>query len=166
MGEHLSAHAQPYMREESMTAQIADVLKTASLSDRVADWMIGQIEAERDSSKSVVEDAKHRAVKQMVGLDKKLDRLTAAYLDAGAFSAAEFRKRKEESIGKKRTLLDSVVSLDDEENQRFEPVIRFLNGSKQMKYVAKRGNPKELREKLESIGLDFPTNGWRGTVIN
>jgi vacuolar-type H+-ATPase subunit H len=128
-----------------MTQQIANALTGVSLPDDVADRMIGQIEAERDSSKNVIEDAKHKARKEIAQLDRKLDRLTVAYLDAGAFSAAEFRKRKEESIGKKRTLLDSLVSLDEEENQRFEPVIRFLNGSKQMKYVASRGNPKELR---------------------
>jgi hypothetical protein len=89
------------------------------------------------------------------------NRLTAAYLDAGAFSAAEFRKRKEESIGKKRTLLDSIAALDEEENQRFEPVIRFLNGSKQMKYVAKRGNPKELRESLEVVGSNLTVRDRR-----
>jgi len=153
--------SQPYLREESMTQQIADALICVSLPDDVADRMIGQIEAERDSSKNVIEDAKHKARKEISQLDRKLDRLTVAYLDAGAFSAAEFRKRKEESIGKKRTLLDTLVSLDEGENQRFEPVIRFLNGSKQMKYVASRGNPKELRKSLEEVGSNLTVRDRR-----
>ena len=94
-------------------------------------------------------------------IEKKLDRLTAAYLDAGAFSAAEFRKRKEETLGKKRLLLDSIATLDQSENQRFEPIIRFLNGSKQMKYVAERKNPKELRATLEDIGSNLTVRDRR-----
>ena len=141
--------------------QIAAALTSASLPDDVADWMIEQIQAERGESTAVIQKAKEDAGKQIASIDKKLDRLTAAYLDAGAFSAAEFRKKKEESIGAKRKLMDSIAALDRDDNQRFEPVIRFVNGSKQMKYVAETGNPKELRLKLEQIGSNLTVRDRR-----
>jgi hypothetical protein len=95
-------------------------------------------------------------VKKEIGnLEMTLDRLTAAYLDAGAFTATEFRSRKAEVLGTKRKLEDDITALDREETARFEPLIRFVNGSKQMKYVAERSDPKELRAKLEEIGSNL-----------
>ena len=58
---------------------------------------------------------------------------------------------------------------------RFEPVIRFINGSKQMKYVASRGVPAEMRTELEKVGSNFtirnrklqwePRGAWK-LVVN
>jgi site-specific DNA recombinase len=153
--------SQKYVREESMNEQIAAAITSHSLPDDVGDWMIEQIHAERGESTAVIQKAKEDAGKQIASIDKKLDRLTAAYLDAGAFSASEFRKKKEESIGAKRKLMDSIVALDRDDNQRFEPVIRFVIGSKQMKYVAEKRNPNELRAKLEQIGSNLTVRDRR-----
>jgi hypothetical protein len=106
-------------------------------------------------------DAKDVAAEQIGKIDKKIDRLTVAYLDQEAFSAAEFHQKKKDELGKRRALLDSLAALDMKENQRFEPVIRFLNGSKQMKYVAQRGDRGELREKLEEIGSNLTVRDRR-----
>ena len=57
---------------------------------------------------------------------------------------------------------------------RFEPITRFVSGSKQLKYVAKSADPKELRAKLENVGSNltvrdrklhwFPRGAWKLVV--
>ena len=122
----------------------------------------------------MLQEAKQHAEKEIEKINTKLDRLTAAYLDAGAFTAVEFRKRKEETINRKRKLLDNIAALDRQDVLRFEPITRFVNGSKQLKYVAKSADPKELRAKLENVGSNltvrdrklhwFPRGAWKLVV--
>ena len=131
------------------------------MPDDIADWLISEIEKDRERENSVIEDARRTAEAEIAKIDKKLDRLTAAYLDAGAFSAAEFRKRKAEAIDAKRKLQNAVTDLERDDVRRFEPIIRFVNGSKQLKYVAKRRNPQELRDTLEKVGSNLRLNDRR-----
>jgi site-specific DNA recombinase len=147
--------SQRYIREESMSEQIAAVLRSVSFPDDMATRMVQKVEAKRVSAKSVIEPAKRHLVKEIEKADVKLGRLTAAYLDAGAFTADEFRKRKQETINKKRDLTENLAALDRSDVIRFEPVIRFINGSKQMKYVAEEGKPAELRAKLQKVGSNL-----------
>jgi site-specific DNA recombinase len=152
---------QPYLREESLTEQIAAALESLSLPDDTADWAVGEIAKDRQRENSVIEDARRKAEAEIAKIDKKLDRLTAAYLDAGAFSAAEFRKRKAEAIDAKRKLQDAVTDLERDDVRRFEPIIRFVNGSKQLKYVAQRRDPQELRDSLQKVGSNLCLNARR-----
>jgi site-specific DNA recombinase len=146
---------QPYVREESMTAQIAAAVTTVSVPDDCADWLVERLRAERAENNGVIEAAKAKVQKQVTKVETTLDRLTAAYLDAGAFTATEFRERKAQALSTKRKLLDDLTTLDSDETKRFEPLIQFISGSKQLKYVAQRGDPKELRSKLEKIGSNL-----------
>ena len=147
--------SQPYLREENATEQIAAVLTSVSLPDDRADWLIEQLEGERQERGGLLGEAKRQAQMQIEKLDRQLDRLTAAYLDAGAFTAAEFRKRKEEALNRKRKFLDDLAALDRDDVRRFEPLKRFVNGSKQMKYDAQTSNPQELRASLEKVGSNL-----------
>jgi site-specific DNA recombinase len=166
--------SQPYLREEDMTAQIAAALSFASLPDDRADWLIGELDARRRQNGAVLQEAKQHAEKEIEKINTKLDRLTAAYLDAGAFTAVEFRKRKEETINRKRKLLDNIAALDRQDVLRFEPITRFVNGSKQLKCVAKSAEPRELRAELENVGSNltvrdrklhwFPRGAWKLVV--
>jgi DNA invertase Pin-like site-specific DNA recombinase len=166
--------SQPYLREEATTVQIAAVLTSFSLPDDLADWLVQRLNAERQQSGGMLQEAKRRLESEIEKINTKLDRLTAAYLDAGAFTAAEFRKRKEENINRKRKLLDDLAVLDRQDILRFEPITRFVNGSKQLKYVVQRANPTELRAKLEKVGSNltirdrkvhwFPRGAWKLVV--
>jgi hypothetical protein len=151
----VSACFQPYLREEAMTTQITAALTSASLADDLADWLIRELNARQEDAAKACEMTKETIKREIGNIDKKLDRLTAAYLDSGAFSAAEFRKRKDEGINRKRKLLDDMAALDRQRNLRFEPITRFVNGSKQMKYVAARGDPKELRSEMQKVGSNL-----------
>jgi site-specific DNA recombinase len=96
--------SQHYVREEATTSQIASVLLSVSLPDDRADWLIERLESDRKQNGRLLQEQKRTVEKKIQTIDLKLDRLTAAYLDAGAFNAAEFRKCKEESINQKRKL--------------------------------------------------------------
>jgi site-specific DNA recombinase len=146
---------QPYAREESVTEQIAQALIEASIPDHWAEWMIQELESERAAGNDSGKDVRERSETEIAKLNVKLDRLTVAYLDAGAFSAAEFRRRKADVIGAKRKLLDDLTILAKAEESRFEPIIRFVNGSKQRKYIASRAIPQELREEFQKTGSNL-----------
>ena len=61
---------------------------------------------------------------------------------------------KKESISADADM-GNLAALDRNDVMRFEPVIRFINCSKQMKYVADAGKPAELRAKLEKVGSNL-----------
>ena len=147
--------SQPYIREEAMTEQIAAAAMAASLPDDLADWLIERVHADRAANATLMAEAKRGIEKRIITLDATLDRLTAAYLDAGAFTAMEFRQRKAKTLEQKRKLQEDMAALDRGDIIRFEPLIRFINSSKQMKYVAQAANPKELRKSLEQIGSNL-----------
>jgi site-specific DNA recombinase len=147
--------SQPYLREENATEQIAAALNSVSLPDDSAFWLVERLESERHDRGGILREAKRHVQKQIEKLDKQIDRLTAAYLDAGAFTTTEFHKRKQELLNRKRIQLDNMAALDRDDVQRFEPIIRFVNGSKQMKYVAQTSNPQKLRAELENVGSNL-----------
>ena len=166
--------SQRYVREENVTDQIAAALIRASLGDDLADWLVEQLNERRRQNAEKLHVAKRKVEKEIATIDVKLDRLTAGYLDAGAFTAAEFRKRKAEVINRKRKLQDDVIALDRQDVLRFEPITRFVNDSKQMKYVAAKADAKELRTKFANVGSNltiqdrkvhwFPRGAWKLVV--
>ena len=149
---------QPYAREESITEQIAHALTSASMPDHWADWMIQELQSDRSNVNAGFAATSRTITAAISKLDSKLDRLTAAYLDAGAFTAAEFRIHKANLLGQKRKCMDDLASLESADVKRFEPVIRFVNGSKQSKYIAQAGKPAELRAQLEKTGSNLQLN--------
>ena len=57
--------SQRYVREESVTDQIAELVTSASLPDNVADWMIGEVENDQDKSMAIIETAKGKAAREI-----------------------------------------------------------------------------------------------------
>ena len=147
--------SQPYVREQVMTGQIAAALQSVSLPDETADWMLSQLNTEHAEAERLADEARSQLLASITKANQKLDRLTAAYLDDGAFSASEFRQRKQDVLSSKRKLMDTLMVLNGDQQRRFEPVKRFVNGSKQMKYLAESQNPKEMRAKLQEIGSNL-----------
>ena len=78
------------------------MLRSVSLPDDAAHWMTDRLDSERKDNQRVISEARSDIQQQVARIDKTLDRLTVAYLDAGALSAAEFRKRKQEFLVEKR----------------------------------------------------------------
>jgi site-specific DNA recombinase len=149
---------QPYLREEVLTAQIADALTGHSIPDDWADWMVAELETEQARSHGAAAADRHQEQQEIKKIDQKLDRLTAGYLEAGAFTATEFRNRKEELVTAKRVLMEKATARTRTDVLRFEPVIRFIYRSKQAKTVAARLDPAELRAELQQVGSNLTLN--------
>ena len=149
---------QPYLREEVLTSQIAAALTDLSLPDEWADWMVDELHAEQRQEHSAATADRERDRKEIAKIDQRIDRLTAGYLEAGAFTAAEYKKRKEELVNAKRVLMDKAAARTREDVLRFEPVIRFIHRSKQGKSVAERLDPAELRTELQHVGSNLTLN--------
>jgi site-specific DNA recombinase len=147
--------SQPYLREEKVSDIIAAVLTAASLPDDTADWIVAELEQERLTESGASEAVKSSVGTELKQLDRKIDRLTAAYLEKDAFTPSEFRSRKKEFLDGKRLLQEKLAVLESESVKRFEPLISFVNRSKQAKYVANRFQPLEMRAELENIGSNL-----------
>ena len=146
---------EPYMREEMLSTQISQVLTSVSLPDDWADWMLRQVETRQTTGNNSAAEARRKTMKSVAAIDAKIYRLTTGYLEAGAFTPAEFRQLKEPLIIQKRELLDKVAQLEKGAKTRLEPLTRFIIGCKQMKYVAARSVPSELRAEMGKVGSNL-----------
>ena len=153
--KRMTVCSQKYLREETLTVQIASLLERVSLPDETADWMVAELYRQREQKSGASEAARTATQKEIEKLDGQIDRLTAAYLDHAAFTPAEFRGRKSDLLNTKQLVVEKLNAFNTDEVVRFEPLIRFLNRSKQAKYVAARGEPKELRAELEKTGSNL-----------
>jgi hypothetical protein len=131
------------------------VLKAASLPDATAEWMITELKAERERESGASTEVREKTEREIKHLDQQIDRLTAAYLEKGAFTPEEFRTRKNVILDAKQKLVETLKILDTEDVARFEPLIRFITRSKQVKYIAERRDPKELRIELAKTGSNL-----------
>ena len=146
---------QKYLREEKLTEQIASLLASLSLPDDIADWMVEEVRLQREKESGASSNLRQATENDIKKLDGQVDRLTAAYLDQAAFTPEEFRQRKNNLLNTKQQLIEKLKKLESDDVARFEPLIRFINRSKQTKYVARRSDPKELRAELEKTGSNL-----------
>jgi len=147
--------SQPYLREERLTEQIANALKDVSLPDHAADAMQIALANQREQAAKSIDAARAKFRREVASLDEKINRLTVAYLEAGAFSAAEFRACKDKLLNEKCSITDKLTALDKRNEQRFEPLTRFINRSKQAKYIALTLDSHKLRTELEHVGSNL-----------
>lgn len=87
-----------------MTGQIASVLESMSLSGELADWMIEQLNAERNEAAAYINAAKKKIQKTIKTIDDKLDRLTEAYLMRKHLVPLNLENRKKTSSMKSENL--------------------------------------------------------------
>jgi site-specific DNA recombinase len=146
---------QPYLCEESFEAQAVHQLSAISIADEVAAWMLSEIERKRSDLTSDAAERRAVLARQLSQLDRKLDRLTVAHLDAGAFSAADFRERKKSLIEEKQDLTERPALLDESTESRFEPIKSFINEATPRKYAAPVATAAELRAMLETTGSNL-----------
>jgi len=152
--KRVRACSQPYLREESLTEQIAEVLRAVSIPDRWADWLIERLENEHASDGARVQQAKKQVLDETCEIDRKLDRLMTAYLD-GVIPVTDYRKKKEKLLGIKQESKERLALLERDLTERFEPIFAFIRRSKQAKTVAGAGNPEKMRNELEEIGSNL-----------
>ena len=143
--------SQKYVREEAMTEMIREELKKVSLSDAAANWLIGEVEKERNaddnSSKSHIQKVKD----DTSAVDVKLDKLMTAYLE-NALTLPEYQSIKNKLITEKQVLKDKLASFARVSTNRFEPVIEFIKDCKEAAILATSTDTAKIRSFFQKVG--------------
>ena len=146
--------SQPYVREESISAQVVDYLRLIALPPEWTDWMIQEIETEQNEDKDSRQDCLQSFRSQIAENDQKLDRLMQAYLDK-VLSLDEYRQAKGELIERKQELKEKLTAAEANRANWFEPAIRFVKASKQALLLTENGQESERRDFLRKIGSNL-----------
>src|ERR1041384_214767 len=129
-----------------------------------ADWMIGEIEAEKQQDTNSRQDYLASLRSQIETTDEKLERLMQAYLDK-TLSLEEYRLTKNQLIQTKQELKDKLTALTNNHSSWFEPAIRFLKASKQAVFLAERGSDEEQRDFLKKHGSNLKIENRHLSVV-
>ena len=142
------------VREEKLSSEITAELASAAIPDGWADWMIGELEADKSNDAAHAAEVEQAIRKDIHTIDTQLDRLIVGYLD-NLFGADEYRGRKNKLIAAKQELREKLATLAKNRASRFEPAIQFILELKRVKIVASQGNAEEKREFLKKVGSNL-----------
>jgi len=140
--------SQPYVREESISAQVTDYLRLIALPPDWTDWMIREIETKQTHDTDSRQDCLQSFRSQIAENDGKLERLMQAYLDK-VLSLDEYRQAKGQLIERKQELKEKLTTAEANRANWFEPAIRFVKASKQTLFLTENGQEDERRDFLK-----------------
>ena len=143
--------SQRYVRAEAVAEQVAAAVKTLVLPAEDADWLLAALEQEQAADSRSHENTTAGVREQVVAVDRKMDRLTTAYLDA-AVSMEEYRSAKKSLIQKKHDLEDQFIELEKSRSDWFEPAKHFILSAKSAQTVARSDAPPKHLELLRKAG--------------
>jgi site-specific DNA recombinase len=146
--------SQAYVREESVTMQVAKAVRSASMHPDAADWMIQQFEAERSQDNTSIE-ADRQAVRDRMGrIDEKIALLVTAYVD-GTVTLPELGQAKVQFLNEKQELKQQLAEMDEQHLLWFEQAIRFIQASKQAYFLGRGDETFEQGDFLKKIGSNL-----------
>ena len=148
--------SQKYIREEVMTAMIQSELRKVSLSDAVADWLIAEVEKEKTEDSNSSKEQIQKVNNGITTIDAKLEKLMTAYLE-NALTLEEYQTTKNKLVSEKQVLKDKLAAFGRISNNRFEPVVNFLNDCKQAAILAKERRTQYKNSRIFSKGRFEPT---------
>ena len=152
--------SQRYVREEIITEQIKKEIQKVSLPDDWADWMIKELEKEKEEKAQSSRFFAQKIENEIKEIDEKLDKLMAAYLE-NALTLEEYRQAKNKLVNQKQLLKDRLTAFEQKSNNRFELAIKFINSLKQSKIIALQENPEQSRDFLKKISSNFLLSGQK-----
>jgi DNA invertase Pin-like site-specific DNA recombinase len=118
-----------FTREEKISSQIKEIIQKVSLSDDCADWMLKELEKERNEKAQSSRFFAQKINKEIEKIDEKLEKLMNAYLE-NVLSLEEYREAKNKLVNQKQLLKDKLTAFEQKSNNRFELAIRFINSVK------------------------------------
>ena len=147
--------SQRYVREELIADEIAEHLRAVALpTETVAAW-IAELEAERDTDARSRHECLGNLHTQIREIDRKLERLTDAYL-AETLSLDEFRMAKSNLVREKQDVKDKTAAVEASGGNWFEPAIRFLKEAQNNGLMANRdGGEAEKLAQLKKVGSNL-----------
>ena len=146
--------AEPYVREELITAQIKGELKSVSLPPALAAGLILMAEKERAASAEAVGDTVQKLRFKMDSLTCNLNLLLDMVL-GGKLTQDEYVQKKFIIINDKKVIQDKLAAFARQSVNRFEPEINFYREAVHVGELAESGKAEENREKLKKIGSNF-----------
>lgn len=166
--------SQPYVREASMTRQIADAIHLVAVPTDWTDWMLAELQGEQALDAAAYEREMSLLAKRRRQVEEKLDRLLAAHLD-GDISSEEYRNAKGRIVGSKQQVKDEEAAVTANRSKRFEPVTRFVKSLREATLLSIEGDNAKKRDFLRTNGSNLtlsdrelkwePRGAWK-TVEN
>ena len=145
-------------------ASVTDFIERISLAPDTADWMLAELEKDRLQGRSEIESAAAHLQEKSRELDRKIERLTTAYLEQ-ALTLQEYRSTKTMLVDDKRQIEDELVALTKNVGSWFEPAIRFVNAAKQAYFLARSGEDEEKCHFLKKTGSNLTISDRHLSVV-
>ena len=134
--------SQPYVREEVVTTQVADILHKLSLPVDWADWMLTELEREQTTEVAAATAHLQTLRNELATFDRKLDWLMAAFLDEG-LSLSEYRETKNTLVLQKHECSEQLATLERHRSSALEPIVSLIHDAKKAGFLAKSDDHTE-----------------------
>jgi site-specific DNA recombinase len=148
------ACSQPYVREDDIGPQIASVLAPVALPQVWIDEILTAVASE-SSERSIAQHQRRNSLQEsVIRIQAKLQRLTAAYLEE-ALSLTEYREAKQQLLEEKTALQELIRELDQNGENRLEPLTRFVKALQEATLLASTENSVEKARFLKNNGSNL-----------
>ncbi len=157
----------PFLREEALDQQLSELLVSVSLRPDWAKQMMRDVEKDADASAQSVAAIVAEKQQEIAVLEGKLQRLLDSYLDQD-IDKETYRKKKQELVIGKKTLEESIFTLQQSHHAWLEPMKTWISDAAGAASVA-RGNDvtqkKELLKKAFGSNLRLTHQKARGSAL-
>jgi site-specific DNA recombinase len=152
--KRVSPCTQKYVREEAIASQIDRALGTVALQAPVADAMLVELERDRTVSAKAQEAALAATRGALAACEKQIDLLLDMRL-AGQVSEPEYLTKKRALVNQKAEIRVTLDAFEQNRENRFEPVTRFILEAKYASKLLVEGNSEKKRDFLKNVGSNL-----------
>ena len=143
-----------YIREEALDAQLSNLLQTVSLPPDWAKQLLRDADNEADKVAQSIRAIVAEKEMEISKITMKLQRLLDSYLDQD-IEKETYRTKKQELVIKKKTLEESIYTLQQSQNSWLEPMKTWISDATDAASIA-RGN--DLTQKRVYLKKAFGSN--------
>ena len=143
---------EPYIQEKVLVQQIVQLLRPLAISNRAADGILGVIQEEATKEGKTVITTMEQLDEKLVPLQKKLDRLTNAYLDQ-LIDDETYRSMQGEILSEKNTIKAEIERLQRTATSSWiEPAKDVLNTLQSLAGMELSASLPEIATLVRKIG--------------
>ncbi len=147
--------SQPYVRQEAIDQQVAELFARITLPDDEADWMVAELKAEGAAERDALAEQRKRIQAKLDACKTRLKRLLALHLDDN-LSLDEYRQAKAEALLDKAKIREQHPPAEGGEDVWFEQAIRFVKTQQRSHFMTKYdGKIEGLRDLLKTTGSNW-----------
>jgi hypothetical protein len=151
-----------YLRQDLLQRQIVESIRNFVLPDDVIGMLRTHVMGQRQESAASARQAVNALKSTITRLDNKLGRLSDLYVDGESnVGLTEYNRRKEKLLKEKRNAVDALTLLQKDGKQRFEPVLRFIDGLTEPRLVTESGDPVKQLDFVWKVGSNFQIRAGR-----